>query len=172
MLESSEQSMLPEESQVQRNVLSSGIQDFHTQERERMFNPGISYTYHLKDFSVTVGPIRAPGGTLSTTPCKGKSHPLLVSDRPAFITIIVIVRDAVARWPNLIQMILMQKIELKEKMLQRWSWYRPRFLDIFSLLYRLRNGEGTRQHICELVKESQFINQVYLQFFRMLFYQS
>ena len=117
MLESSEQSMLPEESQVQRNVLSSGIQDFHTQERERMFNPGISYTYHLKDFSVTVGPIRAPGGTLSTTPCKGKSHPLLVSDRPAFITIIVIVRDAVARWPNLIQMSkidkLVDKIELR-----------------------------------------------------------
>jgi nuclear factor related to kappa-B-binding protein len=120
-----EQSSADLSPQIHQPTLSSSspsfVADFHTQERERMFNPTNTYTYRLNDFSVAVGPIRAPGGTLSTTPCKGKSHPLLVADRPAYITIIVIVRDAVAR---------------------------------------LRNGEGTRQHICELVKESQFINQV------------
>jgi nuclear factor related to kappa-B-binding protein len=88
-----------------------------------MYSPSSCYTYRLKDFSVTVGPIRGVAGSanLSMTPSKGKCHPLLVADRPAYVTIIVIVRDAVAR---------------------------------------LKNGEGTRQHICELVKESQFINQV------------
>jgi nuclear factor related to kappa-B-binding protein len=105
-----------------REPSSSGsVPDFQTQERERIYNPSSAYTYRMKDFSVTVGPIRAPGGTLTTTPSKGKSHPLLVTERPAYVTIIVVVRDAVAR---------------------------------------MRNAEGTRQHICELVKESQFINQV------------
>ena len=76
---------------------SSYVADFHTQERERMYNPSQSFTYRIADLCVTVGPIRAAGGTLSTTPCKGKSHPLLALDRPAYITLIVIVRDAVAR---------------------------------------------------------------------------
>lgn len=103
--------------------LLAAVTDFHPQERERMYNPSSCYTYRLLDFSVMVGPIRGVAGNsnLSTTPSKGKNHPLLVADRPPYVTIIVLVRDAVAR---------------------------------------LKNGEGTRQNICELVKESQFINQV------------
>ena len=107
-----------------QTTAAAPIPDFHSQERERMFNPSACYTYRLKDFSILVGPIRGVSSSpnLLTTPSKGKCHPLLVVDRPPYVTIIVIVRDAVAR---------------------------------------LKNGEGTRQHICELVKESQFISQVY-----------
>ena len=32
--------------------------------------------------------------------CKAREHTMLVSDRPAYVTILCLVRDAVARLPN------------------------------------------------------------------------
>ena len=34
------------------------------------------------------------------TTCKAREHPMLISDRLAYVTILCLVRDAVARLPN------------------------------------------------------------------------
>ena len=76
---------------------SSGevVENFHAQEARRMANPDRPFTYRFQDREdVVVGPVRTQTAT------KVKNHPILVTDRPPCVTIIVLVLDAVARLPE------------------------------------------------------------------------
>ena len=71
-----------------------------SQEFERMSAPHGPYTYHLSGHPepISVGPVRINHSSSASQ--KVKPHPLLVSNRPAFVTFIVLVQDALARLPN------------------------------------------------------------------------
>ena len=76
--------------------------NFHTQERRRMENPGQAFTYHypgVKVGPVSVGPVRT-NLNINQRNNKVKPHPLLLNDRPPWVTMIVLVQDALARLPN------------------------------------------------------------------------
>lgn len=68
---------------------------FQLQERERFSNPAKPFTYQVHGYTSVVGPIK--GASFGQ---KVKPHPMLVSDRPPFVTIVALVRDAVARLPR------------------------------------------------------------------------
>ncbi|CAB3372355.1 Hypothetical predicted protein [Cloeon dipterum] len=72
---------------------------FHLQEKERYDNPNKAYTYRLHGFESVVGPLRGACATNSSL-SKPRGHTLLVSDRPNCVTILSLVRDALARLPN------------------------------------------------------------------------
>ena len=75
---------------------------FHSQERQRMENPGHAFTYHypaVKEGPVSVGPVRT-NLNINQRNNKVKPHPLLLSNRPPWVTMIVLVQDALARMPN------------------------------------------------------------------------
>ena len=94
------------------------VASFRRQESIRYQNPHKSYTYILNSNRCVVAPVK---GVVSRERAgfKVREHTLLDSTRPPCVTILTLVRDAVAR---------------------------------------LENGEGTRQDICQLVQDSQFIN--------------
>ncbi|EDO28120.1 predicted protein, partial [Nematostella vectensis] len=87
-------------------------------EAKRYINPHLAYTFVMHGFESIVGPVK---GVFSkeTNLNKAREHSLLISNRPPFVTILTLVRDAAARLPN---------------------------------------GEGTRAEVCELLKDSQFLN--------------
>ena len=68
---------------------------FQLQERERFNNPTKPFTYQVHGYTAIVGPIK--GASFGQ---KVKPHPMLVSERPPFVTIVALVRDAVARLPK------------------------------------------------------------------------
>ena len=78
---------------------------FHSQEKRRMENPGQTFTYHYpgvkeaKDGPISVGPVRT-NLNINQRNNKVKPHPLLMIDRPPWVTMIVLVQDALARLPN------------------------------------------------------------------------
>ncbi|KAI6655541.1 Nuclear factor related to kappa-B-binding protein-like [Oopsacas minuta] len=94
------------------------VLSFRQQETLRYQNPHRSYTYSLNNNRCVVAPVK---GVVSRERAgfKVREHTLLDSSRPPCVTILTLVRDAVAR---------------------------------------LENGEGTRQDICQLVQDSQYIN--------------
>ncbi|KAL7299791.1 hypothetical protein TKK_0007536 [Trichogramma kaykai] len=74
---------------------------FRKQERMRYAAPHKAYTYHMHGYSSVVGPVKGiyqhnAGSALT----KARGHSLLVPDRPNFVTILALVRDATARLPN------------------------------------------------------------------------
>lgn len=73
--------------------------DFRKQEKERYEKPHCAYIYKTHGYESIVGPVK---GVFSkdATSSKAREHAMLVSDRPAFVTILCLVRDAVARLPN------------------------------------------------------------------------
>lgn len=79
---------------------SEEIEDFQEQERRRYEKPHMSFTYYQHDYESVVGPIKGiytqqvPGIT------KARGHNMLVQNRPNFVTILTLVRDAAARLPN------------------------------------------------------------------------
>lgn len=96
-----------------------GIESFRAQENERYSNPTRPYTYICADGSKgIVAPVSKKVSFTSAT--KPRDHFLLKTERPPYITILCLVRDAASRLPN---------------------------------------GFGTRADICELLKESQYINE-------------
>jgi len=95
------------------------IENFRAQENERYNNPTRPFTYMSSDGSKgIVAPVSKKICFTSAT--KPRDHFLLKTERPPYITILCLVRDAASRLPN---------------------------------------GFGTRADICELLKESQFINE-------------
>ena len=94
------------------------VLSFRRQESVRYMNPHRSFTYTLNSNRCVVAPVK---GVVSRERAgfKVREHTLLDSTRPPCVTILTLVRDAVAR---------------------------------------LENGEGTRQDICQLVQDSQYIN--------------
>lgn len=73
--------------------------EFRSQELERFANPLRAFTYRMHGYDSVVGPLRGVYSTGSGN-VKPRGHSLLVSDRPNYVTILALVRDAVARLPN------------------------------------------------------------------------
>jgi hypothetical protein len=95
------------------------IETFRAQERERYKQPTKPWIYSCQDGSkAIVAPVAKK--ITNTQNSKPREHFLLKAERPSYITILCLVRDAAARLPN---------------------------------------GVGTRADICELLKESQYINE-------------
>lgn len=74
-------------------------QEFRAQERQRYENPHLPFTYRQHDYESVVGPLR---GVYSQSPAasKARDHNTLIAERPNFVTILALVRDAAARLPN------------------------------------------------------------------------
>ena len=94
------------------------VASFREQEAHRYQNPHRAFTYNINSNRSVVAPVK---GVVSKERAgfKVREHVLLESTRPPCVTILTLVRDAVAR---------------------------------------LNGGEGTRQDICQLVQDSQYIN--------------
>lgn len=75
------------------------IFDFREQERRRFDNPHLSFTYRMHGYESVVGPVK---GIYTQIPAltKARGHNMLTTDRPNFVTILTLVRDATARLPN------------------------------------------------------------------------
>ncbi|KAF4520073.1 hypothetical protein B566_EDAN007930 [Ephemera danica] len=74
-------------------------ENFHQQEKRRYENPHRAFTYRMHGYESVVGPVKG-ACTLGTGLTKPRGHTLLVQDRPNYVTILSLVRDAVARLPN------------------------------------------------------------------------
>ncbi|XP_067909865.1 nuclear factor related to kappa-B-binding protein isoform X2 [Heterodontus francisci] len=72
---------------------------FQEQERQRYSQPHKAFTFRMHGFDSVVGPVK---GVFDKDPAlnKAREHSLLRSDRPAYVTILSLVRDAAARLPN------------------------------------------------------------------------
>lgn len=72
---------------------------FQDQERQRYENPHLPFTYRQHGYESVVGPLK---GIYSQSPAssKARDHNTLIADRPNFVTILALVRDAAARLPN------------------------------------------------------------------------
>jgi hypothetical protein len=95
------------------------IKEYQRQETERYKNPHLPWEYINPDgTSSVVAPVikKAQAGSTS----KPRDHILLKPDRPPYVTILCLGRDAAAR---------------------------------------LQDGVGTRADICDLLKDSQFVNE-------------
>jgi len=79
-------------SKVQPSTLHNRL-EFQRQEAKRYSNPSKAFRWVMEDYSVCVGPIKSVG-------VKMKNHPLLKIPRPAYVTVLSLVRDAVSRLPN------------------------------------------------------------------------
>ncbi|XP_069422561.1 nuclear factor related to kappa-B-binding protein isoform X6 [Ovis canadensis] len=72
---------------------------FQEQERHRYSQPHRAFTFRLHGFESVVGPVKGVFDK-ETSLNKAREHSLLRSDRPAYVTILSLVRDAAARLPN------------------------------------------------------------------------
>ncbi|CRK96918.1 CLUMA_CG010308, isoform A [Clunio marinus] len=77
----------------------SEIREFQEQERQRYENPHLPFTYRQHGYESVVGPLK---GIYSQSPAasKARDHNTLIAERPNFVTILALVRDAAARLPN------------------------------------------------------------------------
>ena len=78
---------------------------YRKQEAIRYQNPYKAFTYKIHGYESVVGPVKGCGigaanGHNASSPNKAREHSLLVSDRPPFVTLLSLVRDAAARLPN------------------------------------------------------------------------
>lgn len=72
---------------------------FQEQERHRYAQPHKAFTFRMHGFESVVGPVKGVFDK-ETSLNKAREHSLLRSDRPAYVTILSLVRDAAARLPN------------------------------------------------------------------------
>lgn len=72
---------------------------YRDQECVRYQNPHKAFTFRVHGYEAVVGPVKGVYGKESGVN-KAREHSLLVSDRPPFVTILSLVRDAAARLPN------------------------------------------------------------------------
>lgn len=98
---------------IMRPEKAEEILSYRAQEKQRYENPSVPFTYRLHGYESVVGPVH---GLYAQSLNKGSN--LLLADRPPCVTLLTLVRDAVARLPN---------------------------------------GEGSKAHISELLKASQYI---------------
>ena len=75
------------------------LREFRAQERKRYENPHLPFTFRQHGYQCVVGPVR---GIYSQSPAQSKArdHNTLIVDRPNYVTILTLVRDAAARLPN------------------------------------------------------------------------
>ncbi|XP_052836960.1 nuclear factor related to kappa-B-binding protein [Drosophila gunungcola] len=82
-----------------RSASQSEILEFQRQERIRFEYPHRPFTYRLNGYESVVGPVKGIY-TQSLPLNKARGHAVMVDDRPPFVTILTLVRDATARLPN------------------------------------------------------------------------
>lgn len=75
------------------------IRSFREQERRRYDNPHKAFTYRCNGYESVVGPLKGIYNA-SVGNAKARGHTMLNADRPNFVTILSLVRDATARLPN------------------------------------------------------------------------
>lgn len=78
---------------------------FRQQETKRYETPHRPYTYYQHGYASVVGPVKGcilvKDATIHyNSSNKARDHSMLIKDRPTFVTLLSIVRDAVARLPN------------------------------------------------------------------------
>ncbi|CAB1316008.1 unnamed protein product, partial [Coregonus sp. 'balchen'] len=72
---------------------------FQVQEQHRYDQPHKAFTFRMHGFESVVGPVKGVFDKEMSLN-KAREHTLLRSDRPAYVTILSLVRDAAARLPN------------------------------------------------------------------------
>ncbi|XP_028839363.1 nuclear factor related to kappa-B-binding protein isoform X2 [Denticeps clupeoides] len=72
---------------------------FQEQEQQRYDQPHKAFTFRMHGFESVVGPVKGVFDK-ETSLNKAREHSLLRSDRPPYVTILSLVRDAAARLPN------------------------------------------------------------------------
>ncbi|KAJ7996689.1 hypothetical protein DPEC_G00239630 [Dallia pectoralis] len=72
---------------------------FQVQEQQRYEQPHKAFTFRMHGFESVVGPVKGVFDKEMSLN-KAREHTLLRSDRPAYVTILSLVRDAAARLPN------------------------------------------------------------------------
>ncbi|XP_050315502.1 nuclear factor related to kappa-B-binding protein [Anthonomus grandis grandis] len=82
-----------------RKSTSEEIRDYQEQERRRYDNPHKAFTFRCNGYESVVGPLRGIYYP-ATANAKARGHTMLNADRPNFVTILSLVRDATARLPN------------------------------------------------------------------------
>ncbi|XP_002019633.2 nuclear factor related to kappa-B-binding protein [Drosophila persimilis] len=82
-----------------RTASQADILEFQRQERLRFEYPHRPFTYRLNGYESVVGPVKGIY-TQSLPLNKARGHAVMVDDRPPFVTILTLVRDATARLPN------------------------------------------------------------------------
>lgn len=75
-------------------------EEFRRQEKNRFENPHKAFTYRMHGYESVVGPVKGVYSSQTGITNKARGHSLLVDDRPPYVTILALVRDAVARLPN------------------------------------------------------------------------
>ncbi|XP_049285434.1 uncharacterized protein LOC125764851 isoform X2 [Anopheles funestus] len=82
-----------------RKATDQEIESFREQEKRRYENPHMAFTYKQHSYDSVVGPVK---GIYTQAPgiSKARGHSMLVANRPNFVTILTLVRDATARLPN------------------------------------------------------------------------
>ncbi|KAL9895826.1 uncharacterized protein ACN2A1_006419 isoform 1-T2 [Glossina fuscipes fuscipes] len=75
------------------------IAEFQRQERARFEQPHKAYTYRMHGYESVVGPVKGIYTPMLAL-TKARGHSMMVGDRPNFVTILTLVRDATARLPN------------------------------------------------------------------------
>lgn len=84
---------------IVRKATDKEVAEFRKQERKRFENPHKAFTYRMHGYESIVGPVK---GIYTHTPAmaKARGHTMLTADRPHYVTILTLVRDATARLPN------------------------------------------------------------------------
>uniref|UniRef100_T1PL24 Uncharacterized protein n=1 Tax=Musca domestica TaxID=7370 RepID=T1PL24_MUSDO len=82
-----------------RPATQEEILEFQRQERERFEQPHKAYTYFMHGYESVVGPVKGIYTPMLAL-AKARGHSMMVGDRPNFVTILTLVRDATARLPN------------------------------------------------------------------------
>ncbi|XP_016978324.2 nuclear factor related to kappa-B-binding protein [Drosophila rhopaloa] len=82
-----------------RSASQAEMLEFQRQERIRFEYPHRPFTYRLNGYESVVGPVKGIY-TQSLPLNKARGHAVMVDDRPPFVTILTLVRDATARLPN------------------------------------------------------------------------
>lgn len=82
-----------------RPATPNEIEEFRRQERARFEQPHKAYTYKMFGYESVVGPVKGIY-TQMLGLAKARGHSMMVADRPNFVTILTLVRDATARLPN------------------------------------------------------------------------
>ena len=76
------------------------------QETLRFENPQLAFTYHVHGYESVVGPVKGvyskPGelDAARTPPLRAREHTILINDRPPYVSILTLEREAAARLPN------------------------------------------------------------------------
>uniref|UniRef100_A0A1A9X1J7 DEUBAD domain-containing protein n=1 Tax=Glossina brevipalpis TaxID=37001 RepID=A0A1A9X1J7_9MUSC len=82
-----------------RPATSIEVAEFQRQERARFEQPHKAYTYRMHGYESVVGPVKGIYTPMLAL-TKARGHSMMVGDRPNFVTILTLVRDATARLPN------------------------------------------------------------------------